>query len=133
MTANGVVSVSLDPPLALACIGHDRNTHSLIAKSQRFGISILASRQESVAKHFTLPLERRPADHGIQFAQLGAVHVIASAVAVMECAVVTQHVAGDHTLFVAEVKAASVSDQEPLLWFRSKFGRFTPSIGPGPD
>jgi flavin reductase (DIM6/NTAB) family NADH-FMN oxidoreductase RutF len=128
MTANGVTSVSLSPPLALASVGHDRNSHPLIQRNGRFGLSILAAGQESIARHFTVPPAERPADATIPAVQLGSSSVIAGALAAMDCRVVARHDEGDHTLFVAEVEHVSTSDGEPLVWYR---GGFTELADPG--
>lgn len=124
MTANGVVSVSLDPPLALACIGHNRNTFPLIKASQRFAISILTTQQMEVAKHYTVPPEERGSDDAIPFIQLGESKAIAGAMAAMDCRVVSEHEEGDHTLFVAHVEHIALGEGEPMLWVQGQFGRF---------
>lgn len=124
MTANGVVSVSLTPPLALACIGHNRNSFPLIKANRRFGISILNSDQEEIARHYTKPPEERGPDDAISFADLGESKVIANAIAAMDCRVVSEYEAGDHTLFVAEVERLSIHEGEPMLWFQGRFGKF---------
>ncbi len=125
MTANGVVSVSLTPPLALACIGHNRNSFPLIRKNRRFAISVLSSGQRAIADHYTRPPEARGSDSEIEFVALGESHGIAGALAVMDCRVVSEHEAGDHTLFIAEVERLNITEGEPMLWFQGRFGRFS--------
>jgi flavin reductase (DIM6/NTAB) family NADH-FMN oxidoreductase RutF len=122
MTANGVTSVSLSPPLALACIGHDRNTHRLIRSSGRFGISILASDQVEAARHYAQPPERRDISARFDFETLGKAPVLKGALTAMDCRVVSAHEAGDHTIFVAEVECLHVTDGDPLLWYAGAFG-----------
>ncbi len=124
MTANGVTSVSLDPPLALACIGAERNTHDLIRSTGRFGISILSAEQSAIARHFTLPPEQRPDLPNGTFAELGSSSVLNGAVAAMDCRVVGEHSAGDHTIFIAEIEAQRVAGGGPLLWLDGQFGSF---------
>lgn len=126
MTANGVVSVSLEPPLALASIGHNRNTYPLIRKNRHFGISILNTEQIEVARHYTNPPELRDPDDAVPFTQLGKSRVIAGALASMDCEVVSEHEEGDHTLFVARVQHVSLGEGEPMLWLQGRFGRFSP-------
>ncbi len=125
MTANGVTSVSLDPPLALACIGAERNTHGLIRSTGRFGISILSAEQSAIARHFTLPPEQRPDLPKGTFAELGNSSVLNGAIAAMDCRVVGEHSAGDHTIFVAEIEAQRIADGGPLLWLDGQFGSFS--------
>ena len=121
MTANGVTSVSLSPPLALACVGHERNTHALIRSSKKFGISILSAGQQAVAAHFALPPERRNPASQFEFVHLNSVPVLKGALAAMDCRVVAAHEAGDHTIFIAEVERTEVTDGDPLLWFAGEF------------
>ncbi len=125
MTANGVTSVSLDPPMALACVGHNRNTHGLIASTGRYGMSVLSASQEHVARHFTLPPGARPVDHSIRIAELGKSPVIGGAIAAMDCRVVSAHESGDHTIFVAEVESIRIGAGAPLVWYEGRFGEFT--------
>lgn len=124
MTANGVVSVSLTPPLALACIGHNRNSFPLIKANRRFAISILSAGQEDIARHYTKPPDERTSDEVIRFAQLGESTVVDGALAAMDCRVISEHEAGDHTLFIAEVEHLSIGEGEPMLWFQGRFGGF---------
>lgn len=127
MTANGVVSVSLEPPLALAAIGHNRNSYPLIKANRRFAISILNAGQRAVADHYTKRPEERGPDDFIPFCRVGESLAIKDAMAAMDCRVVSEHEEGDHTLFVARVEHISFSDSgEPMLWFQGRFGRFAP-------
>ncbi len=125
MTANGVTSVSLDPPMALVCVGHNRNTYGLIAATGRYGMSVLAASQELVAKHFTLPPESRPENHSIRFIELGNSPVVAGAIAAMDCRVVAAYESGDHTIFVAEVESVRTGEGPPLVWYEGGFGSFS--------
>lgn len=129
MTANGVMSVSLHPPLAVVSIGHNRNSHGFIKSSGRFGISILNAGQVDVAAHFTRSPELRSPNAGIPYRDLGYSVVIDGALAAMDCRVISEHREGDHTLFVAEVERIIINDGEPLLWYRSMFGDFTAPAG----
>jgi flavin reductase (DIM6/NTAB) family NADH-FMN oxidoreductase RutF len=124
MTANGVTSVSLSPPLALVSIGHERNTHRLIRANGKFGISILGASQAAAAAYYAQPPERRDAATRFQFQDLGGARVLVGALAAMRCRVVAEHEAGDHTIFVAEAEKLEVRDGKPLLWFAGAFGDF---------
>ena len=61
MTAQGICSVSMDPMLALVCVGHNRHSHEHISESRRFCINILNVDQQGIAEHFAMPPERRDA------------------------------------------------------------------------
>ncbi len=129
MTANGVTSVSLTPPLSLASIGHERNTYRLIRQTGRFGLSILASDQRPAAAYYALPPERREPGTRFDFSKLGGSPVLTGALAAMDCRVIAAHEAGDHTIFIGKVEYVALRNGEPLLWFSGAFGVMQRSAG----
>ena len=122
MTANGVTSVSLDPPLALVCVAHSRNTFDLINGSGKFGISVLSESQKPVAMHFVKdPTERDPTPDGM-FEELGeGPDVVADALSVFSCEVVSHHIEGDHSIFIGLVKEFETREGAPLIWYEAAF------------
>lgn len=121
MTVSAFSSVSLEPPLVMVCIGEEASLEPMIAEATHFGVSILASDQE--------PLSRRFAAHGERFDGVGftrgdsGMALIDGALAFMECRIVARHRAGDHTVVIGEVEAASVADQRPLLYYRGGYAQ----------
>jgi len=125
MTASSFCSVSLRPPLVLVCIDHLAETYLHIRERCRFGVSILKDHQEALSEFFADP-ERNPdaarrLDIGYISMKSG-VRVLADTLANLDCEVVQAHAAGDHTIFVAEVKEARVTEGSPLLYFRGRYG-----------
>ncbi|MBI4219487.1 MAG: flavin reductase family protein [Chloroflexi bacterium] len=122
MTANGVTSVSLDPPLALAAVGRSRNTYGLIKSTGRFGLSILSLDQRSIAEYFVRPAAQRTGDVVIEYEMLDGVWpVIRGAIAQMGCTVSHVHESGDHAIFVVRVEAMATHDGEPLVFYRGRY------------
>lgn len=121
MTVSAFSSVSLEPPLVMVCIGEEASLKPMIADATHYGVSILASDQE--------PLSRRFAAHGERFDGIGftrgenGMALIDGALAFMECRIVARHRAGDHTIVVGEVEAASVEDARPLLYYRGGYAQ----------
>ena len=121
MTVSAFSSVSLEPPLVMVCIGEEASLKPMIADATHYGVSILASDQE--------PLSRRFAAHGERFDGIGfsrgdnGMALIDGALAFMECRIVARHRAGDHTVVIGEVEAASVADQRPLLYYRGGYAQ----------
>ena len=124
MTANSVISVSLDPPLALVSIAHERNSYSYVKISGRFGLSILNENQKNVAEFFSLSVENRHKIQNFETSVLGDSSVITGALAAMDCRVTNEYVEGDHSLFIANVQNFEITDGDPLIWFDGQFGRF---------
>jgi flavin reductase (DIM6/NTAB) family NADH-FMN oxidoreductase RutF len=124
MTANGVLSVSLDPPLALVCVGKSRNTHGFISADGWFGISIIRKDQRDIAMYYVRDAADRIGDVDVPLEQRNeGPPVIAGALAAMSCKVVAEHDAGDHTIFVGEAVQLSTSEGDPLLYYTGKFGK----------
>lgn len=121
MTVSAFSSVSLEPPLVMVCIGEEASLKPMIAEATHYGVSILASDQE--------PLSRRFAAHGERFDGIGFIRgengmaLIDGALAFMECRIVARHRAGDHTVVIGEVEAASVADARPLLYYRGGYAQ----------
>ena len=123
MTASSVTSLSLEPPMMLACVNNAVPTAAAIADTGRFAVNILREGQEELAYQFASPsadkfrgvaIHRGPDD----------LPLLTEALAQIECAVVESVVGGTHTVFLATVGSASSVDGNPLTYFRGGFGRF---------
>jgi flavin reductase (DIM6/NTAB) family NADH-FMN oxidoreductase RutF len=128
MTANSFTAVSLEPLLILVCVDEQARMLGVLKNVQRFGVSVLKENQRAISEFFALP-EQDPEverDLGICFQWTAAgIPVLADALVQLTCAVVTSHVAGDHTIFLAEVESADVFEGEPLLFFRGGYRRIS--------
>src|SRR5215211_5023060 len=51
-TANAVTSLSLEPPMMLACLDRGSRTLSSVRAQGRFGVNALAAGQEELARRF---------------------------------------------------------------------------------
>jgi len=124
MAANGINSVSLDPLLVLVCVGHERNSYPLIKEAGRFAINILGREQQAIARYYAGPAEARSADSDPEFTvtESGAAF-IGGSIASRDCRTVSEHVEGDHTVFIGAVERIDVSDGEALAYCQGKFGR----------
>ena len=120
MTVSAFSAVSLNPPLVLACIGHDATIAGAIATADRFGASILSSRQRPLSVKFAEPHASRFDGVAITRGATG-VALLPGALAHLECRVTARHEAGDHTIVVGEVIHAQAFDGAPLVHFRGDY------------
>ena len=119
MTANGFMSVSLEPPLILVSVGKKARSHELIAQSGSYGVSILTADQQPYSNHFA----GRPDENlDIPWETLDGNPVIGGTLAQISAKVVDAHEAGDHTLYIAEVTAFNYCDGEPVLYYYTGYG-----------
>lgn len=120
MTASAFCSVSLVPPLVLACVDHDTEMHGIIAVGKHFGVSILGEGQEALSRRFAeLPTDRFDGI-GYTRAESGVI-LLDDAIAHLECRCTARHPAGDHDIIVGEVQWADVSNGRPLLYYRGGY------------
>jgi flavin reductase (DIM6/NTAB) family NADH-FMN oxidoreductase RutF len=133
MTANAFASVSLDPPLVLVCVDHNTRTHAHLHARKRFGINVLGEGQRAISEYYA----RVERDHEHAEAEAGAhfdrtkhgTPMLHGALAFLECRLHSAQVAGDHTIFIAEVEDVVVREGEPLLFFRGKYCKVWEEVG----
>ncbi|MFI5312055.1 MAG: flavin reductase family protein [Gemmatimonadales bacterium] len=117
MTVSAFSSLSLRPPLVLACIGHDATIAGSVAAAEHVGISVLGAHQEPLALRFADPKADRFDGVAVARGALG-VPLLEGAIAHLECRIVGRHEGGDHTIVVGEVLHASTREGAPLVYYR---------------
>ena len=126
MTANSFTAVSVDPLLVLICVDKQARMLAVLERTRRFGVSVLKHSQRAVSEFFALPEQDPAAERalGIRFHWTpSGIPVLSEALVQLTCRVASSHVAGDHTIFLAEVDTAEVFEGEPLLFFRGAYRR----------
>jgi flavin reductase (DIM6/NTAB) family NADH-FMN oxidoreductase RutF len=122
MTVSAFCSVSLEPPLVLACVDRTARMHDLLMRQDRVGISILAAAQEALSRRFAELESDRFDGLGYLRGESGVV-LFEDALAHLECRVRDRHPAGDHTLFVCAVERAETRQDRPLLYYRGGYAQ----------
>jgi flavin reductase (DIM6/NTAB) family NADH-FMN oxidoreductase RutF len=133
MTANAFASVSLDPPLVLVCVDHSTRTHAHLHAKKRFGINVLREDQRAISEYYA----RAERDHEHAETEAGArfdrtkhgTPILHGSLAYLECRLHSAQMAGDHTIFIAEVEDVVVREGEPLLFFRGKYRKVGEDVG----
>ena len=120
MTANGIASISLDPMLAMVCVGHSANTYPIIERTRKFGINILSDLQKDIGDYYARPDDRRDGSISPNFTlTVSGVPFLEDSLSSMACHVVNAHVEGDHTVFIGAVKEIHLGEGNPLIFFKS--------------
>jgi 3,4-dihydroxy-2-butanone 4-phosphate synthase len=126
-TANAISSVSLDPPLLLACLARSSETLAAVRASGRFGVNILGDDQQHHSDRFARKGDAVRA-HEVDFDdhELG-VPVLPGALATIACEVEAIHPAGDHEIVVGLAKHLEHRDPgaRPLLFYRGSYSQLT--------
>lgn len=116
MTANAVMSLSLDPPLVVVSVDKTATMHDALADGQCYAINILARDQEDLSNRFAMPGPKDFSDLDIQEAESGA-PILSGTLGHLDCKLVETLSAGDHDMFVGEILTGALGSGDPLLYF----------------
>ena len=135
MTANAVISVSLDPLLFLASVHKGARLNPRIREEGYFAVNILAADQEGLSRLFASP-ERSSGLQAIHslgggYGSTGA-PLAAGALAAIECELETIYPGGDHDLFMGRVVAIRMGDTRrgPLVYHEGGYTTTKPASRP---
>jgi len=127
-TANAISSVSLRPPLLLACLAESSETLAAIRAGGRFAVNVLAAHQREHSDRFAAKGAAARA-HEVAFEEhpLG-VPVLSGSLATIACEVEAIHRAGDHDIVVGHARSLARAEAraEPLLFYRGGYLQLTP-------
>ncbi len=125
VTIGSLASVSLEPPLVSVAIGHETQAHELIRDEGGFALSLLAGDQAALAQHFARSVPPIALWEGVDARDGARGPLLADALAWFDCAVRSEHLAGDHTIFVAEVERIELGREAEGLVYRG--GGYSPA------
>lgn len=120
MTASAFCSLSLDPPLVLACVEKTTEMHRVLTTATQFAVNILAHDQEALSRRFAEQMDDRFEGIGFSRGVTGAplLHDVAGT---LECELHDRLPGGDHQIYVGEVIAGQVLGGRPLIYYRGGY------------
>jgi len=121
MTINTLVSVSLDPPLVLFCLGRDSMNYETYATAESFAFNILKEGDEATSNRFIVKGEDRFAGLAAEIGVSGA-PILPGALAVIDCRRERVIEAGDHLIVMGRVVDTRADDGRPLIYFKGGYG-----------
>lgn len=136
MTANAVLSVSLDPLLFLVSVHKDARLNPRIQEEKVFAVNVLSDDQEGLSRLFSSP-ERSSGPRAVHslgggYGTVGA-PLAAGAIAAIECELEAVYAGGDHDLFLGRVVEVRLGDTRkgPLVFHEGRYPTLKPASGPG--
>lgn len=127
MTANAVMSVSLDPLLMVVAVDARARMLEVLEVGGAFVINVLAVGSESLARRFAGQPPRPRGGLPIRFWPTGPEDppVLQGAMAAVQCRITEMTPVGDHVLAIAAVEALFLNPEpvEPLIFFRGRYRR----------
>jgi 3-hydroxy-9,10-secoandrosta-1,3,5(10)-triene-9,17-dione monooxygenase reductase component len=122
LIVNSLTSVSLEPPLVSFCPSRTSLTWQRMRRTGRFAVNVLARQHEQ----FAIRANPAGADRFAGLDWESGPHgspLITDALATLECQIVAEHPAGDHSIVVGRVDHLSAAGiEDPLVFFAGEFG-----------
>ena len=117
MSSSWVTQVSGDPALLMAAVDRRHQTHAVLRRTGRFALNVVGRQSKALEEYFYSAAARRP-DNLDTIAwedSPGGLPYLSQAMLSLECRVVDERAAGDHTLFIAELThVAERADDRPM-------------------
>lgn len=122
-TANAVSSVSLRPPLVLACLREESETLAALLARRKFAINVLHDSQTELSDRFARPSAHDTWDT-VAYRSVGDIPVLEGAIATLRCDLHDIADGGDHSVVVGHVthlEQAGSDVAEPLLFYAGSY------------
>ncbi len=124
LSANSLVSVSLDPPLVAVSFAKASTSWPLLRRAPHWGISILGEDGGDVLTRMRRPAAER--FDGIEMSRDGEAAHVAGSLATLTVELAREVEAGDHVLTLLRVlDLARDDEQRPLVFFGSSTHRLS--------
>jgi flavin reductase (DIM6/NTAB) family NADH-FMN oxidoreductase RutF len=121
-TANAVTSLSLDPPLMLACLERASRTLAAVQTSELFAINVLRAGQAELARGFASKAPHDAKWAEVAWSERHGVPVLAEALLWIACELRDIHDGGDHAIVTGSIVALDGSGGgEPLVFHRGGY------------
>jgi flavin reductase (DIM6/NTAB) family NADH-FMN oxidoreductase RutF len=126
-TANAVASLSLEPPLVLACLDLGSRTLVAVQRAGRFGINVLTADQAELARRFSTKDPHPEKWGGVAFDERAGTPRIEGALIWLACELRDVHDGGDHSIATGRVLDLEESGGDPLIFHRGEYRPLTAS------
>jgi 3-hydroxy-9,10-secoandrosta-1,3,5(10)-triene-9,17-dione monooxygenase reductase component len=120
-TANAVTSLSLDPPMMLACLDRGSRTLASVRAQGRFGVNALAAGQEDLAMRFSAKDPEPAKWEGVEWSERLDLPRLAGALMWVACELRDLIDGGDHLILTGNVLEAESREGQPLLFHRGAY------------
>lgn len=117
ITVSSFCSVSMTPPLVLACLNNVGRASEALLRAENFAINILGATQEQVSNSCARAGDDERFNDVTSRRGLNGTPVVEGAAAVLMCSTFDRHPAGDHTILVGHVDGVVLgNDPAPLAY-----------------
>ncbi len=116
LAANAVTSLSLEPPLMLACLDRGSRTLRAVESAGRFGINVLGSGGEGIARVFGRKVPMAEKWDGVPHGDCSGLPRLEAAIVFIACTMRDVIAGGDHVIVTGEVDAIAQREGSALVF-----------------
>jgi flavin reductase (DIM6/NTAB) family NADH-FMN oxidoreductase RutF len=120
-TANAVSSLSIEPMLMLACLDRGSRTLLAVQAANRFGVSVLHSGQEEIARSFATKVPVADKWQGVDWGDRDGIPAISGALVWVACELRDVIAGGDHVIVTGEVQGLEAGEGDPLVFHGGEY------------
>ena len=120
-TANAVTSLSLEPPMMLACLDRGSRTLTSVRAQGRFGVNALAAGQADIARRFSGKHPEPDTWVGLGWSESSGSPRLDDALMWVACELRDLIDGGDHLILTGNVLEAGAGEGQPLLFHRGDY------------
>jgi flavin reductase (DIM6/NTAB) family NADH-FMN oxidoreductase RutF len=121
-TANAVASLSLEPPLMLACLDLGSRTLIAVEHARRFAINVLAGDQAELARRFSTKDPHPEKWEGVPSYERAGAPMIEGSAIWLACELAEVHGGGDHAIVTGLVTDVEAGEADPLIFHDGEYG-----------
>ncbi len=121
-TANAVTSLSLDPPMMLACLDQGSRTLASVRAAGGFAVNVLGAGQEDLARRFSTKDDEPSKWEGVEWTERDGMPRIEGAILWLRCELRDLLDGGDHAILTGPVLDLDSSGEgDPLIFHRGAY------------
>jgi flavin reductase (DIM6/NTAB) family NADH-FMN oxidoreductase RutF len=121
MTANAVTSLSVDPPMMLACLDQGSRTLASVRSAGEFAINVLAAGQEELVPRFGSKDPEPAKWEGVEWIDREGAPLLNGALLWIHCRLHDLLDGGDHAIVTGAVLGLEVGEGDPLVFHRGGY------------
>ncbi|MGH2925160.1 MAG: flavin reductase family protein [Solirubrobacterales bacterium] len=125
-TANAVASLSLEPPLVLACLDLGSRTLVAVEHANGFGVNVLGADQAAIARRFSTKEPHPRKWEGVPWTERAGGPMIDRALIWLGCELDEVHQGGNHVIAVGSVLELEAREGTPLIFHQGEYRGLDP-------
>ena len=121
LSANAVSSLSLEPPLMLACLDRGSRTLRAVQEAGRFGINVLGAGHAELALGFASKAPAPEKWAGVEWAERAGIPALDDAIVWIGCELEDVISGGDHVIVTGAVLDVVEREGDPLVFHEGQY------------